>query len=285
MKRNLFYKWTLVAIMAIMSFTSAFADTEITSLGRLKAGAVIKIYPYGNGGVSSLALACNENGGSLTSYSQAGDGDEWTLEDTGDGYYYLKNELGCYWAYQDNSTYNSLTCTTTKSSAVKVKLTWDSTNKGVCFWNQKDRKGLNNLYSRNYWYNWCSSPSDYNNGDTNTTFNVYFKQWDTSGVVEFEGIKYCLNKADKTAEVYTADGNLSSNIKIPEYVESNNERFVVTSLSEKCFYEHTELKSITLPSSITSLGKYCFFTCSSLTSITLPNSITSLGDYCFENCI
>ena len=266
MKRNLLYKWALAVILVIASFTSAFADIKVTSLDQLTAGDTIKIYPYGNGGVPDLALACKGNGGPLTSYTKAGDGDEWTLEDAGDGYYYLKNELGCYWAYQNNSTYSSLTCTTTQSSAVKVKLTWDSTNNGVCFWNQTDGKGLNNLYSYNYRYNWYSSPSSYNNGDTNTTFNVYLKQSDaTSEEVEevevyVEGIKYRLNRADKTAEVSYA-GNISGNIEIPEYVESNSERFVVTSLRYCCFSNCRRLTSITLPNSITTLGVYCFYGC------------------------
>ena len=289
MKRNLLYKWALAVILVIASFTSAFADIKVTSLDQLTAGDTIKIYPYGNGGVPDLALACKGNGGPLTSYTKAGDGDEWTLEDAGDGYYYLKNELGCYWAYQNNSTYSSLTCTTTQSSAVKVKLTWDSTNNGVCFWNQTDGKGLNNLYSYNYLYNWYSSPSSYNNGDTNTTFNVYLKQSDaTSEEVEevevyVEGIKYRLNRADKTAEVSYA-GNISGNIEIPEYVESNSERFVVTSLRYCCFSNCRRLTSITLPNSITTLGVYCFSGCSSLTSITLPSGITSLEKDCFSNC-
>ncbi len=266
--------------MAIASFTSAFADVKVTSLSELKVGVAFNIYPKGCGSTSSYALACEGNGCPLTSYSRAGDGKEWTLEDAGSGYYYLKNELGCYWAYQNNSSYASLTCTTNKSSAVKVKITWDSKNNGVCFWNQKDGKGLNNLFSYDYRYNWYSSPSSYNDGDTNTTFNVYLKLDE----VEVDGIVYRLNKSDKTAEVYSAKTYISGNIEIPEYVEFNNERFVVTSLGEKCFEYCSSLTSITLPNSITSLGDGCFYQCASLTSIILPNSITSLGDYCFWEC-
>ena len=158
--------------MAIVSFTSAFADTQITSLDQLTAGVTIKIYPYEKGDQSSYALACNENGSPLTSYTETGDGDEWALEDAGDGYYYLKNELGCYWAYQNNSCWSFLTCTTAQSSAVKAKLTCDSTNKGVCFWNQKDGKGLNNLFSDNFRYNWYSNPSSYNNEKNTTPWNA-----------------------------------------------------------------------------------------------------------------
>ena len=282
MKQNLLYKWAFALILAIVSFTSAFADTEVTSLDQLKAGISIKIYPYYKGGQASFALACGKDGSSLTSFSKACDGDEWTLEDAGTGCFYLKNELDCYWAYQDNSTNKALTCTIDKNSAVKVKITWDSKYNGVCFWNQKDGTGLNNLYNCNNLYNWYSSPSSYNS-DTNTTFLVYLNLNSTEVSTEVDGIRYRLDTTDKTAEAYT-NRKISGNIEIPEYVEHDNERFLVTSLNQNCFLDCSSLTSITLPNSITSLGDGCFENCSSLTSITLPNSITSLGDNCFKGC-
>ena len=53
---------------------------------------------------------------------------------------------------------------------------------------------------------------------------------------------------------------------------------------EKCFYDCSGIKSITIPSSVTSLGNFCFSGCSGLTSITIPSSVTSLGIYCFSYC-
>ena len=60
--------------------------------------------------------------------------------------------------------------------------------------------------------------------------------------------------------------------------------YVVTSFEEKCFYDCSGIKSITIPSSVTSLGNFCFSGCSGLTSITIPSSVTSLGIYCFSYC-
>lgn len=137
-----------------------------------------------------MALACMGDGMFLTSYADAGNGSEWTLIDAGSGYYYLKNELGCYWAYQEHSSDHSLTCTTNINSAVKVKLSWDSKNGGICFWNQKDGKGLNNLNGYNKTYNWYSSSSD-NDSDTNTTFEVYYCS--NSSFTDENGIEYRLD--------------------------------------------------------------------------------------------
>ena len=124
--------------MMICSTTTVSAQIKVTSLSQLKAGSVIKIYPKDSDGTShygesSKALACSGNGKYLTSYEKAGSGNSWTLVDAGDGYYYLKNNLSCYWAYQGQSSSEPLTCTTSQSSAVKVKLTWDSVYGGVCF--------------------------------------------------------------------------------------------------------------------------------------------------------
>ena len=224
----------------------------------------------------------------MTSYEKAGCGDEWTLEDAGEGYCFLKNNKGCYWAYQGRSCYESLQCTIDKSSAVKISLTWDTKYSGVCFWNAKDDRGLNNLMGGNDMYNLWSA-RDYYSGDANTTFDIAllkddmgndFSGGENRGIV-LNGIRYRLNTS-KTAEVLKND--YSGEIVIPETVTYNNITYKVTSLGESCFKGCSNLTSINLPSSITSLGKGCFYGCSSLTSINLPSSITSLGDWCFGFC-
>ena len=177
MKRYLhFCYWLAAVIILICSTATASAQTKVTELGQLYVGSVIKIYPKSSDGTSHygesrLALACSGNGQSLTSYEKAGSGDSWTLEDAGDGYYCFKNNLGCCWAYQSKSSYSSLTCTTSQSSAVKVSLTWNSKYGGVCFWNQKDNSGLNNLFGYNNRYNWYSSKSNYTS-DANTPIDI-----------------------------------------------------------------------------------------------------------------
>lgn len=291
MKRSLhFYKWFVAVVVLICSTTTMSAQTKVTSLSQLKAGSVIKIYPKDSDGTShygesKYALACSGDGQSLTSYEKAGSGDEWTLEDAGDGFCYLKNDKGCYWAYQRSSSFESLQCTMNKNSAVKISLTWDTKYSGVCFWNAKDGRGLNNLFEYNNRYNWWSEHYNYS-GDANTTFDIallkegsgnYFSSID----IVLNGIKYRLN-INKTAEVLKND--YSGDIVIPKTVTYNNITYKITSL-EDCFSGCCSLTSITLPDGITSLGYRCFSGCSSLTSINLPSSITSLGVSCFSGCI
>ena len=285
---------TCFDIAIIKDENGAYLVSNVTSVSQLKAGSVIKIYPKGSDGTShygesKYALACSGDGQSLTSYEKAGSGDKWTLEDAGNGLCYLKNDKGCYWAYQGRSDDNSLECTMDKNSAVKIYLSWNTYYSGVCFWNSKDDCGLNNLYGYNYMYNWWSDPDDYSH-NPNTTFEIALLKEgsgnDFSGGEQREivlnGIKYKLN-FNKTAEVLRDD--YSGDIVIPETVTYNNVTYKVTSLGYSCFSGCSSLTSITLPSSITSLGVDCFYCCSSLTSITLPSSITSLGNGCFQKCI
>ncbi len=281
MKRYLhFYQWLLCLLLFIGSSAVAYSQGKVASLDELKAGSVIKIYPYGHYNESSLALACSRAKEYLTSYAKAGDGDEWTLIDAGGGYYYLKNELGYYWAYQDASSSHSLTCVLVANAAVKVKLTWDSKNGGVCFWNQKNDKGLNNLYSYNYQYNWYSSSSDYDN-DTNSTFDVYSTYGSDEDIVQ-NGIKYRLNNKNMTAQVCA--NNYQGDVVILQTVSYKGKTYQVTSLASQCFKDCTGLEHVTLPDGIISMGAHCFENCSSLMGVYLPYTITSLGECCFKGC-
>ena len=65
--RMLLNKWVIAIILAMTSITNVLADTKVTSLDQLKAGTTIRIYPYGQGALPSMALACNVNDYSLIS--------------------------------------------------------------------------------------------------------------------------------------------------------------------------------------------------------------------------
>ena len=100
------------------------------------------------------------------------------------------------------------------------------------------------------------------------------------------GLCYLLDTGAKTATLMPkTDSKYSGDIVVPEKVNSSDGmEYVVTSFEEKCFYDCSGIKSITIPSSVTSLGNFCFSGCSGLTSITIPSSVTSLGRCCFSGC-
>ncbi len=100
------------------------------------------------------------------------------------------------------------------------------------------------------------------------------------------GLRYLLDTGAKTATLMPkTDSKYSGDIVVPGKVKgSDGMKYVVTSLSERCFSDCSGIKSITIPSSVTSLGDFCFYGCYGLTSITIPSSVTSLSDGCFYYC-
>ena len=84
-----------------------------------------------------------------------------------------------------------------------------------------------------------------------------------------DGLRYVLDPVKKTATLLPKkEGKYSDDIIIPEKVKGNDGvEYVVTSLSEFCFYKCSGLTSITIPSSVTSLGWSCFEGCSGLETV------------------
>ena len=269
MIRNIhFYKWLVAVVVLICSTATMSAQIKVTSVSQLKAGSVIKIYPKDSDGTShygesKYALACSGDDQLLTFFEEAGSGDEWTLEDAGDGFCYLKNNLGYYWTYQGGGYWDQVKCSKNKNSAVKVSLTWDTKYSGVCFWNVMNGRGLHLRTFNQPWFNWNSSIDDVTRFDIalhkEGSGNDFTGGDNKEIIINDYGIKYKLYPS-RTAEVLK--NNYSGDIVIPETVTYNNVTYKVTSLEE-----------------------YCFEDCSSLTSINLPSSITSLGSYCFSGCI
>lgn len=287
-RKTCFYKCVVAFVVMICSIITMSAQTKVTSANQLKAGCVIKIYPYSDYyGDRDYALACSGDGQPLDIYKNVGSGDEWTLEDAGDGSCYVKNNNGCYWAYQGSSLDEGMKCTTNKSSAVKVKLTWDSKNGGVCFWNDIDGSGLID-YDSFYWWTYPDEDDPY----YKVTFDIaLLKEGSGSDIVQDEktnvivgGIKYNLDVKQKTAKVIANNHRFSGDIDIPANITYDNVVYKVNALGFGCFADCEGLKSIKLPDGITSIGGRCFVYCENLQSVKLPSGITSLGTECFYNC-
>ena len=287
-RKTCFYKWLVAVFVLICSTIMMSAQTKVTSANQLKAGCVIKIYPYSDYyGDKDYALACSGDGQPLDIYKNVGSGDEWTMEDAGDGSCYVKNNNGCYWAYQGSSDDEEMKCTIDKSSAVKVRLTWDSKNGGVCFWNDIDGSGLIDYDGWFYW--WAYPDEDYPYNEV--TFDIaLLKEGSGSDFVQKEmttvvdGIKYSLDAKQKTAKVIAYNRSYSGDIVIPTNVTYENVTYKVNALGFGCFAECKGLTSVKLPSGITSLGGRCFEMCESLRSVSLRDGITSLGNHCFADC-
>ena len=69
-------------------------------------------------------------------------------------------------------------------------------------------------------------------------------------------------------------------IEIPNFYK----KAPVTQILGGAFSGATNLKSITIPSSVTSIGERAFSGCIGLTSVTIPSSVTSIGGSAFSGC-
>ena len=99
------------------------------------------------------------------------------------------------------------------------------------------------------------------------------------------GINYCLDDENLTAEVIKSYRRYEGGIEIPETVKVNEVSYRVTSIGMYAFLECVSLTSIVIPNSITSIRKGAFESCRNLTSITIPDSVTRIGICAFKNCI
>ena len=91
-----------------------------------------------------------------------------------------------------------------------------------------------------------------------------------------DGLKYIIYTGQNYA-VLTGNNYTQKEIVIPASITWEGKKYPVTELEGRCFYDCSNLTSVTIPSSVTSLGWSCFSGCSSLTSVTIPSSVTSLG--------
>ncbi len=74
-------------------------------------------------------------------------------------------------------------------------------------------------------------------------------------------------------------------LNVPEIIiPSEIEGLPVTTIGDRAFENHKDLKSIEIPKSVTSIGKGAFEDCRSLKSIEIPKSVTSIGEGAFRKC-
>lgn len=94
-----------------------------------------------------------------------------------------------------------------------------------------------------------------------------------------KGLKYHLS-SDKSYFVMGIGTCKDKNINIPPLYRGKP----VSAVWSWSFNNCTNLRSITIPSSVTNIGWGAFYFCKRLTSITIPESVTSIEDNAFDNC-
>lgn len=90
--------------------------------------------------------------------------------------------------------------------------------------------------------------------------------------------KYLL--ADDGSAVLAGYTGTGTEITLPSEIDGKP----VKSIADSAFYNHKELKSVTIPEGIESIGNSAFSWCTSLRNITIPGSVTAIGNAAFSWC-
>ena len=76
--------------------------------------------------------------------------------------------------------------------------------------------------------------------------------------------------------------------QMPNEVEQNGEKYIITEIGETAFKKETgdnsALKELTLPSTLSKIGNRAFEGMDVLETIILPNTLTEIGQYTFNKC-
>lgn len=86
---------------------------------------------------------------------------------------------------------------------------------------------------------------------------------------------------------YTGDSDehivvLDSEIVIEN--KSNTQKFPVTGIGSRAFYQLTNVKGVIIPDTVTHIDELAFAGCTSLETIVIPASVKTIADYAFAGC-
>ena len=102
-----------------------------------------------------------------------------------------------------------------------------------------------------------------------------------AGAFQVNGINYDNLGSN---EVAVGRGQYSGNIVIPSKVSISGSEYTVTSVSERAFYECTNVTAVTLPNTVKTIGAYAFQNCKNITSFTIPEKVTMIFEGAFLGC-
>ncbi|MGE0015144.1 MAG: leucine-rich repeat domain-containing protein [Candidatus Methanomethylophilaceae archaeon] len=99
----------------------------------------------------------------------------------------------------------------------------------------------------------------------------------------YDGLDYRIT-SDATVEVTGLGDTGLNEITVPSSVIYSSERYDVTSIGNRAFYNCSGLTSVTITEGITSIGDCSIYNCSGMISISISEGVTSIGYSAFEGC-
>ena len=101
---------------------------------------------------------------------------------------------------------------------------------------------------------------------------------------EGQTLKYEVAEGNEAMVSNQKSAKISGDVKIPESVTFEGEKYSVTTIGQKAFFYCDTLTSVSIPNSVTTIGTEAFGNCRGLTSITIPNSVKTIEASAFWGC-
>ena len=80
--------------------------------------------------------------------------------------------------------------------------------------------------------------------------------------------------------------SVKSGAELPEEfgIPATHEGKTVTKIADRAFYNHAEIKSVTVPEGVVNIGRMAFSGCTSLVNVELPQGLTTIASGAFKKC-
>ena len=131
---------------------------------------------------------------------------------------------------------------------------------------------------------WVDWPENYNKEEVQEMLADMNSKNDISSIDNFDKtIKDVVipDTVDGAPVVNVSATSITGNTTIETMVLPNS----LKTITERLFYNCTNLRQVSIPDSVTEIGRYAFAHCDRLQSIVIPNSVEEVGEYCFEACL
>lgn len=116
-----------------------------------------------------------------------------------------------------------------------------------------------------------------NTVDTTQTTTEIVEETTSAEVKISNGLKY---KVENGTAIILHYSGQEEKVIIPETIDG----FVVTKLEERAFYQHKNMREISIPDSVVSIGSGAFYRCYSLESVKISKNVTELDGTPFFRC-
>lgn len=97
-------------------------------------------------------------------------------------------------------------------------------------------------------------------------------------------IKYTITNSTQTAAAVGTDDKYIQHVVIADSVAYNGELYPVVAINSKAFQSCSNLRSVTLGSSLKKIGSYAFSNCEFLTEVRVPEGVETIESNAFLNC-